>query len=82
MWTKWQRSIYCRALEEARHTLGMAETGEGAVIVIVIAIGGIVVIWLAAGKNIAQSELLIRSASFIVPYYLRLETFHDSSKIC
>jgi hypothetical protein len=65
MVSQWQGSIYWRAFEEARHALRIAETREGAMIVIVIAIAGIAVIWLTAGQDIATHELLVRSASFV-----------------
>jgi hypothetical protein len=62
MASEWQRSFYWRALEEAKHALGIG-TREHAMIAILLAIIVIVLIWFTAGRNIAASELLIRLAS-------------------
>jgi hypothetical protein len=70
MWAKWQRSIYWRALEEARYTIGIAETGERAMILIVFTVAGIAVIWLMGERDIAKSELLIRSSEFVALVFL------------
>ena len=61
---KWQRSIYWRAFEGARHALGI-ETGERALIPVVVVVVGFAFVWLSEGWNIAKSQLPIIKSSFV-----------------
>jgi hypothetical protein len=82
---RWRRSVYWRALEEAGRVIGI-ETGERAMITVVIACVGIAAIWLIFGPDIAQSELWVKLSVLggigcVFSLNLCLETVHDSSKI-
>lgn len=72
MASKWQRSIYWRAFEEARSSLGV-ETGERALIAVAVVVIAFTVVWLVAGWDIAKSQLpiiLSSSATFILIFSL------------
>jgi hypothetical protein len=69
---KWRRSIYWRALEEAISSLGI-ETGERALIAAAVVAVGFTFVWLAAGWDVAKSQLpiiLASSAAFILIFFL------------
>jgi hypothetical protein len=67
---RWRRRIIQRrAIEEARSILKI-ETGERAMIAVVAAVGVISAIWLMGGRDIAQSELVLKLSSTAVIIFL------------
>lgn len=72
MSSKWQRSIYWRAFEDARSSIGF-ETGERALIAVAIVVIAFIFVWLAEGWDIAKSQvpiILSSSITFILIFSL------------